>query len=43
LNLNDFWLRELEAFANEHDLPLRTAARVLLVGKLKDQGTALTA
>lgn len=43
LNLNDFWLNELQAFADEHDLPLRTAARVLLVGKLKDQSITLTA
>lgn len=43
INLNDFWLAELEAFAAEHDLPPRTAARMLLVGKLKDQGNTLIA
>lgn len=42
INLNDFWLKELEAFAAEHDLPVRTAARMLLVGHLKN-GNSLTA
>lgn len=37
LNVTGFWLRELEAFAEEHDLPPRTAARMLLIGALKDR------
>lgn len=39
LNLNDFWLNELEAYANEHDIPIRTAARTLLIGKLRQSLT----
>ena len=41
VRLNDFWLKELIAFAEQHDLPPATAARMLLVGRLqdaKDQG-----
>lgn len=37
INLDAFWRRELEAFADAHDLPPRTAARVLLIKKLKEE------
>lgn len=42
LNLNDFWLHELQAYADEHHLPLRVAARSLLQRQLKNE-TTLTA
>lgn len=43
INLSDFWLQVLAEYAEEHDLPLRTAARMLLVGTLKEQGNHITA